>query len=99
MEIELQVHKHLSRRVYNIIGDNINSAFQGLNLAAVHEQEKWHHHFWCNLELREGETFSWWNLTWLSTDVWDDIANGHNKHTSSINGDVILSCDCKNGQV
>ena len=32
-------------------------------------------------------------LTWLSTDVWDDIAKGHIKHTRSINGDVILSCD------
>ena len=32
-------------------------------------------------------------LTWLSTDVWDDIAKGHNKHTRSVNSDVILSFD------
>ena len=25
--------------------DNVNSAFHGLNFAAVHEQRKWHHHF------------------------------------------------------
>ena len=31
--------------VYNIMYDNVNSTFHGLNLAAVHEQEKWHHHF------------------------------------------------------
>ena len=49
-------------------------------------------------ELREGGTFSWGNSIWLSTDVWDGIAKEHNKHTSSIRGDVILSCDCENGQ-
>ena len=42
MEIELQVHKCLFKRVHNIISGNINSAFHGLNLAAIHEQEKWH---------------------------------------------------------
>ena len=52
MEIELQVHKCLFKRVHNIIGGNINSAFHGFNLAAIHEQEKWHHHFYCDLELR-----------------------------------------------
>ena len=57
-EKELQVHKCLFKRVHNIISDNFNSAFHGLNLAAIHEQEKWHHHFCCNLELRGGETFS-----------------------------------------
>ena len=29
-----------------LLSGNINSAFHGLNLAAIHEQEKWHHHFW-----------------------------------------------------
>ena len=54
MEIELQVHKHLFKRVHNIIIGNINSAFDGLNLAAIHEQEKWHHPFCHDLELRGG---------------------------------------------
>ena len=58
METEQQVHKCLFKRVHNIISGKINSAFHGLNLAAIHEQEKWHHHFCRNLELREGETFS-----------------------------------------
>ena len=57
MEIELQVHKCMFKRVHNIISGNINSAFHGLNLAAIHEQERWHHHFCHDLELR-GETFS-----------------------------------------
>ena len=74
MEIELQVHKHLFKRAHNIISGNINSAFHGLNLAAIHEQEKW-----------------------PSTDVWDHIPKRHNKHTGSVRGDVILSCDCKKG--
>ena len=34
-------------------------------------------------------------MIWLSTDVWDDITKGHNKHTGSVGGDVILSCDCE----
>ena len=58
MEIELQVHKLLFKRVNNIISGNIISAFHGLNLAAIHEQKKWHHYFCCDLELRGGETFS-----------------------------------------
>ena len=49
--------------------------------------------------MREGGTFSQWKLIWLSTYVWDNIAKGHNKHTSSIKDDVILSCDYKNDQV
>ena len=32
------------------------------------------------------------------TDVWDGITKKHNKHTSSINSNAILSCDCKDGQ-
>ena len=47
----------LFERVYNITSGNINSAFHGLDLAAVHEQEKWYYHFCCNLELREGQIF------------------------------------------
>ena len=31
----------------------------------------------------------------LHTDVWDDIAKKHNKHTSSVNSNDILSCNCK----
>ena len=58
IEIELQVHKYLFKRFYDITRGNINSAFHGLDLAAVHEQEKWYYHFCCDLELREGETFS-----------------------------------------
>ena len=56
--MELQVHKCLFQRVYHIINNNINPAFHGLDLAAVHEQGKWHDHFHHDLELREGETFS-----------------------------------------
>ena len=44
--------------VYNITGGIINSASHGLDLAAAHEQGKWHDHFCHDLELREGETFS-----------------------------------------
>ena len=49
------------------------STFHGLNLVAIHEQRKWQYHFQHMLELREGsETFTWWNLVWLSdTDAWD----------------------------
>ena len=53
----MQVHKCLFKSVHNISSGNINSAFHGLNLAAIHEQKKWHH-FCCDLELRGGETFS-----------------------------------------
>ena len=34
-----------SQWVYDIIYDDVNSAFHGLNLAAIHTQEKWHTHF------------------------------------------------------
>ena len=34
----------------------------------------------------------------IHTDVWDNMAEKHNKHNSSINSDAILSCDCKDGQ-
>ena len=54
--MELQVHKCLFQRVYHIISNNINPAFCGLDLAAVHEQGKWHDHFHHKLELRERET-------------------------------------------
>ena len=58
--------------MYHTTSSNINSASRGLDLAAVHKQEKWHDHFHCNLELREGGTFLQQNLIWLSTDIWDD---------------------------
>ena len=35
------------------------------------------------------------NLTWLSTDVWDDMIKGHDRHTGSSGNDVILSCGWK----
>ena len=50
----------------------------GLNLAAIHEQGKWQHHFQCVLAMREGgKAFLWLNLVWLSdTGVWDDRERG-----------------------
>ena len=47
--------------------------------------------------MRGRETFLQWDLIWLSTDVWDDITKGHNKHTGSVGSNVILSCDCEKG--
>ena len=34
---------------------------------------------------------------WPHTDVRDDIPKGHNKHTGSVRGNMILSRDCKKG--
>ena len=46
------------QRVHNIIIGNINSAFHGLDLAAIHGTGDMASPFLsCNLELRGGETF------------------------------------------
>ena len=48
---------------------------------------------------RRGETFSWWDLVWLSdADTWDDTQIGVTTctkwHTRVVVSDGILSCDC-----